>query len=671
GSVEDTGGVGGWGGCSGATVGCSATANHLGEQPRDSCPGEQPRGWLGAEGGVVGVGQEFPGSLGVENLRPRHNGPRFQEQSELLSTERVGGADGPWRAPWAAMKIRSEAEVEADPGAEGYHSAPGCGCRWEQCRALQIQAVKETTFKNKATLAVLRSNICRGSHEWALAKKVDSETLPATCWLGYDQRTISKACGKDVPMSLAHSRCTTEVAREKLRKYVFDRVNMHNVLIDLVRRREQKLESMQLELASLKNQPEATKEEPRMLQVIRQLENNIEKTMVEITTSQNIHLLYVDLPDHLKQKLAGYPTELDKLQNLVVGYWSELSDMTVMSQDAMMITDEVKERQAWEDRLNQQKQLIDKIHSKETSEKYRWVRPGHARHSSPCATEDTSHLLPLRAQGRRDLHFSSSLMGPETERRRETSKADIEYQTDVMALDITGCFLAQRSTEENLALQVAGSEGRRTQPEAATKELATEGVIPSSIRHPGAPDLLLTDSPVAGTRLGAERTHCRGAPKENEGHAEGGGSPAAAGPRQHGQEPELLLTIQTGIDNLHIRLIGVPLPTAQPQKEALPSDTLDVYSKLAYCKGKLLYLADRVQMLPRTEEVHTKVRDALESSALKEKQNTRISFEEMGEDVIETFQFTDVDHSYVPSRAEIKRQGQRLIEGKLKVAKKK
>lgn len=43
--------------------------------------------------------------------------------------------------------------------------------------------------------------------------------------------------------------------------------------------------------------------------------------------------------------------------------------------------------------------------------------------------------------------------------------------------------------------------------------------------------------------------------------------------------------------------------SSRPQKEALPSDTLDVYSKLAYCKGKLLYLADRVQMLPRTEEV--------------------------------------------------------------------
>lgn len=45
---------------------------------------------------------------------------------------------------------------------------------------------------------------------------------------------------------------------------------------------------------------------------------------------------------HSMQVLVGYPTELDKLQNMVANYSSELSDMTVMSQEAMMITDEVK-----------------------------------------------------------------------------------------------------------------------------------------------------------------------------------------------------------------------------------------------------------------------------------------------------------------------------------------
>ena len=129
--MEDTGGVGGWGGCSVATVGCSATANHL--PVEESCLDQgitlerraatrlvsrraTPR-LAGGRGWGRGVGQEFLGSPGIENLSPHHNGPRFQGQSELWfcragSAQRVGGVDGPWRTPWATMRIRSEAEME-------------------------------------------------------------------------------------------------------------------------------------------------------------------------------------------------------------------------------------------------------------------------------------------------------------------------------------------------------------------------------------------------------------------------------------------------------------------------------------------------------------------------------------------------------------------------------
>lgn len=48
----------------------------------------------------------------------------------------------------------------------------------EQCRALQIQAVKEKTVKNRATLALLHSTIRRGAQDWALAKKVSSPAPP-------------------------------------------------------------------------------------------------------------------------------------------------------------------------------------------------------------------------------------------------------------------------------------------------------------------------------------------------------------------------------------------------------------------------------------------------------------------------------------------------------------
>lgn len=38
---------------------------------------------------------------------------------------------------------------------------------------------------------------------------------------------------------------------------------------------------------------------------------------------------------------------------------------------------------------------------------------------------------------------------------------------------------------------------------------------------------------------------------------------------------------------------------------------------------------------------------------------------------LETFQFADMDQSYVPSRAEIKKKGQQLMEERLKTPKKK
>ncbi|KAF0877618.1 RABL6 protein, partial [Crocuta crocuta] len=544
------------------------------------------------------------------------------------------------------MKACSEADVEGQ-----IQELKTITRLQEQCRALQIQAVKEKTAKNKATLALLRSNIRQGAQDWALAKK-------------YDQRTISKACGKDTTMRLGHCRCSMEVAREKLRKYVFDRVNVHNVLIHLVRRRGEKLQSMRLQLAASRwasTGPVRKHCAPLGYpQVIRQLENNIEKTMVKITTSQNIYLLYVDLLDYLKKKLAGYPMGLDKLQNLVGDYCSELSDMTVMSQDAMMITDEVKmnmrqgeatfieERRARENRLNQQKKLIDKIHTKETNEKYR--------------------------RGRRDLDFPSNMMTTETVkgthsalcplRRREASKSDIEYETDVTASvekvktavrcsylwDIAGRLLAQRNTEENLGLQMEDCEERRAQLEALMKKLETEEAVLKFRQAPGSVSFKSVEKKMKDM-LREEEERLRLAYSNMT------------------ESQKLLLTIQTGIDNLYVRLIGIALPTAQ--REAVLSEPPDALSKLADCEGKLVYLADSLRMLSRTEEVNTKLRDTLESSTLKEKQNTRISFEELEDDVIETFQFADVDHSYVPSRAEIKRQAQRLIEGRLKVAKKK
>nr|KAF6433030.1 coiled-coil domain containing 183 [Molossus molossus] len=303
----------------------------------------------------------------------------------------------------------------------------------------------------------------------------------------------------------------------------------------------------------------------------------------------------------------------------------------------------IEERRARENRLNQQKKLIDKIHTKETSEKYR--------------------------RGRRDLDYSSNLMSVESLRmkRKDSSRASIEYQTNISALvekvktavrcshlwDITSQFLAQKNTEENLELQMDDCEERRTQLEALMKKLEMEEALlkfhqmPSSSSFESVQKKMKDMLKREEERLQLAHTNLT-------------------------KSQKLLLTMQMGIDNLYLRLMGITLPKAQKDRvlsEGL--DSLDLQSKLAYCERKLLFLADRMRTLSIPEEANTKVRDTLESSTLKEKQNTRISFEDLEEDMIETFQFADMDHSYVPSRAEIKRQAQRVIEERLRVAKKK
>ncbi|XP_048208940.1 coiled-coil domain-containing protein 183 [Perognathus longimembris pacificus] len=531
------------------------------------------------------------------------------------------------------MKVHGEAEVEGE-----IQELRTITRLQEQCRSLQIQGMKEKVAQNKTTLALMRNTIRESTQDWVFAKK-------------FDERAIAKVCSKDTAMRLAHRNDTVEGVQDKLRKYIFDRVNAHNVLIHLVRGRGQKLESLKLELDQLQSQSEASKEELRLLQVIRQLENNIEKTVIKIATSHNIRVLYVNLLDYLKRVLAVYPKELDKLQNLVVDYCTELSDMTVMSQDAMMITDEVKrnmrqkeatfieERRARENRLNQQKKLIDKIHSKEASEKYR--------------------------RGNRDLDFSTNLMNAETQKvkKKETSAGDMEYQAEVTALvekvkstvqcsqiwDIAGRFLAQKNTEENLELQMDDCEERRAQLEALMKKLELEQALLKFHQTPSSVSFKSIEKKMKNML------------EEEEARLQ-------VATRNLTKSQQLLLTIQTGIDNLYIRLIGIALPT--PQKVVL-SDALDVYGKLAYCEGKLTYLADHLKTMTMTNEANIKVKEALELSTLKEKHNTRITFEDSEEDMIESFQFDEVDVSYVPSRMEIKKQGQQLIEGKLKLSKKK
>ncbi|XP_044848868.1 coiled-coil domain-containing protein 183 isoform X2 [Mauremys mutica] len=512
----------------------------------------------------------------------------------------------------------------------------------EQGKKLFAHSTEEKLTQNKGLISFLRGNVHDEMCTLGVAQK-------------YDQVTISQACWDQKHLKMHLARSTVEAAREKLQNFIFNRMNVHNVLLYEVKRRGGMLEGLQRKLQHLADMEGADRQGQIQLQVIRQLENNIEKMLVKIRTGEKIYYLYLKMVDFLKDELAQLPLQLNVLQHMVEVYQVELKGMRLMAVDATEATEAAKtdmtnmetefiaERRFRENSLNFQKKQIDRIRVKEASERHR------------------------RVQARRDLTVDFPVLISRA--KLEASKAQIEYQAQVTSevdkikcavqcshlWDIAGRFLAQQKTGENLQQQIVECEQKREELEAKLKELELERAelkfhqTPSSISSRKLAEELKKNLEAEEVRLHQVHT-------------------------QMLKNQELLLSFENGIDNLLIRLCGITVPGHGD----IHVDTSDTYDKLQFCETKLLHLTKVMTNLPsynfsreENNETYVKVRNFLEESTRNEHQNLKISFEDEEDAVRDAFDFADIDHSYVPNRDEIKKQGVRLIETMTKAAKKK
>ncbi|XP_006117410.3 coiled-coil domain-containing protein 183 [Pelodiscus sinensis] len=517
----------------------------------------------------------------------------------------------------------------------------------EQGKKLFAHSTEEKLNQNKDLISFLRGNVHDKMCLLGMAQK-------------HDQVTISQACWEQKRLKMHLARSTVEAARETLQNSIFERMNVHNMLLYEAKQQGAMLEGLQQKLQHLTDMEGADRQGQLQLQVIRQLENNIEKMLMKITTGEKIYYLYLKMVDFLKDELAQLPLQLNVLQHMVDVYQVELKGMRLMAVDATEATEAAKadmtnmesefiaERKFRENSLNFQKKQIDRIRVKDASERHR------------------------RVQARRELNVDfptlisrDSLKGA----KLEASKAQIEHQALVTAevdkikcavqcshlWDIAGRFLAQQKSGENLQQQIVECEQKRKELEANLKELELERAelkfhqTPSSISSRKLEEELKRNLEEEEVRLHQVHT-------------------------QMLKNQELLLSFENGVDNLLIRLCGITVPGHGD----IRVDTSDAYDKLQFCETKLLHLTKVMTNLPsynfsreENNETYVKVRNFLEESTRKERQNLKISFEDEEDAVRDAFDFADIDHSYVPSREEIKKQGARLIETMTKAAKKK
>ncbi|KAM3825576.1 coiled-coil domain-containing protein 183 isoform 1-T1 [Vipera latastei] len=546
----------------------------------------------------------------------------------------------------------------------------------EQGRKLRTQESEEAVRKNRDLIGFLRTTLQGEMHELNLGLK-------------YDHVTISRACLDRKRLKIALAEYTVEQARESLSKRVFDRMNTHNVLLYEVKRRGKRLEELQLTLQDLidlemaspevqlqlqvrsSSLPCPGMEDPGMpreggapfplaflcMQTIRQLENNMEKMQVNIVTADKVHILYVKMLDVLRAELSQLPFVLDTLVRRVGTYQMELQGMDLMAMDMREATEAAKmdmakaeneliaEKKFRENSLSIQKKQIERMRTKDATERHR------------------------RTQARRDMDFPALMIREGTRGAKlEASKAQIEYQSLVTSevekiksavrcshlWDIAGRFMAQKKCEENLQQQIAESEKKRRGLKSQLKALELQRAELTFHQSLGfLSSKMLEENLRKNLEEEEERlSQLRGQASKNQ---------------------ELLLHFENGVDNLILRLCDIRVPG----QEGFPK-TEDVFEKLQFCETKLLHLSRMMLDLPsdrfspdESNETFVQLRNFLEESTGDEEQNLRISFNEDEEDVREAFHFADIDHSYVPNREEIKKEGLKLIEEKTKVTKKK
>ncbi|XP_074016980.1 coiled-coil domain-containing protein 183 [Numenius arquata] len=514
----------------------------------------------------------------------------------------------------------------------------------EQGRKIFTLSCEERLNQNRELLPRLREAVQEDVHALDLVQK-------------FNKLTVAEVCGAQKPMDIALARRTVDVAQERLRAKIYEQVNMSNVLLYQLRQRGQAWDELQRRLQQLQDAQMDDKRLQAQVQVIRQLENNIDKMLTKVRAGQRVTALYLAVRDVLRKELAHLPMHLDLLYGMAERYHWELEDIELMALNALKAADVTKEDMTqMETRFRAERELrfrslaaqnvpVDRLWLKEASEKH------------------------LRAQARYELamdftnlHLQDQMedtkqMATKTQMEREAwvtekmEKAKAAVQCSRL-WDIPSRLLAQQKSSVELEQYVNECKEKKQALKETLKELELKQAELKFCQPPNKNRVLEEELRMNLQLEEARLEQMRAQMLRNQ---------------------ELLVDFENGIDHLFVRLHGITVPDQDDSVKAR-----GVEEKLQHCEKKLQYLLQRVADLPpdshspdENNETFVKVRNFLEKTTANDPQNLKISLDDVGSSIQDPFDFADKDHGLVLTREDIKKQGLHLIESKKKGSKKK
>ncbi|KAM8991223.1 coiled-coil domain-containing protein 183-like isoform 1-T1 [Ara ararauna] len=402
-----------------------------------------------------------------------------------------------------------------------------------------------------------------------------------------------------------------KVAQEKLRAEIYDQVNTCNMLLYQVKQRSRAQEQLQRRLQQLQDVQMDDKQ--HQAQVVRTLESNIEKMQSKVRAGQKVTALYLVVRDALRKELAHLPLHLDLLSEMAELQHREVEDMELIASDGLRSARVTKEHVArMESQFLAERELRDSmLAAQKVPIDRRWLK------------EPKERLL--KAQARRDLardFLSQPAQDPLVAAKLKATKSRLQHEAWVMEKmekakaavqcsclwDIPGRLLTQQKSLVELEQYLAECKEKKQELKKTLKELEMK-LDELKFRQP--PDTTRELEEDLRMRLQWEeaRLEQRRA--------------------QLLRSQETLLEFENGLDNLFIRLHGIPVPGQEHSGKAM-----GVHEKLQQCKQKLQYLVQRVADLPPSshsedDETFVKVRQLLEKTLMNDPQNQKVSLEDM------------------------------------------
>ncbi|KAJ7417956.1 coiled-coil domain-containing protein 183 [Willisornis vidua] len=452
--------------------------------------------------------------------------------------------------------------------------------------------------------------------------------------------------------SLLNTHMPIQEAQKRLEAVVNDQVKVCDMLLHQVKQWSQARDERQKFLQQLQEAEMDDRMQQPQFQAIRQLGNDIEKMLMKIHIGQRVTNLYLQVQDMLKNELFYAPQYLNLMCGMTVMYNEELTArQNLKAADVIRkLMAEAGPQVLMERTLRMQSLAEQRAHVKsleEETENERQLR------------EQVVFMLSAdQDQGSSDVLVGANVEATTTKMEHEAfvndkmekAKAALKFSC---LWDIPGSLLEQQKTLGDLEQHIQECKEQKRVLKQTLKELELKQAK-LKFQEP-----LNTTRCVVGSRLQEEELRVN--LQREEARLEQMRD-------QMMRNQEQLIEFENSVDNLFIRLQGIIMPGQEP-----PGKAMGVEEKLQQCEEKLQYLKQRVldrpaeaQTYDKSSKTFEKVRNLLEKTTEGEKQNLKISFEDAATAVPDSLELEEEDHDYIPSRADIKKQGLQLIKANTK-----